>query len=68
MEQRIREIVNAHCRALKTTVADIEFSQPDAWTARVHVLCADGTRFDVDSSFFDVLDEAGMLEPPAQLN
>jgi hypothetical protein len=64
MEQRIKEIVHDRLRARNTTCVDVEFSQPDDWTARVTVVCADGSRFDVDSSFFDVLDEAGMLPLP----
>ena len=56
--------INDRARALGTyaPIEGIKFEQPDKWTLRVNVACADGQRFHVDIDVLDVMIEGGFVE------
>lgn len=60
----VRDEINQRCRALGTyaPIEGITTEQPDKWTLRIHVACADGQRFHVDLDLLNLAIEGGFVE------
>lgn len=58
-----RDEINQRCHALgNTTVEGFTIDQPDRWTLRFSVACANGEKFAVDVDLLDVMTEGGLIE------